>query len=169
MSNTATSLPTVDVKLVNDADLDEINELITAGVMKWPVADRVKRLTLPLYLYNADEVKNMLLIAARVEGKLVGIAALEDMDTRSLPKRCRTKDTAMLLHGLYVHPDFQHHGLGTLLCEKSAEVTRQRERCGMMVKAQAHAIDFFKRVGMEALEVRNISRDYPHRFWLPLG
>jgi GNAT superfamily N-acetyltransferase len=74
----------------------------------------------------------------------------------------------LLLHGLYVDPVHQHRGLGSQLLDAAASAARAQELDGVLVKAQAAALKFFKSRGLHALPVEDPARDYPHRFWLAM-
>jgi GNAT superfamily N-acetyltransferase len=70
------------------------------------------------------------------------------------------------LHGLYVDPAHQRRGVGSRLLDAAATAARAQDLDGVLVKAQAAAVAFFKSRGCSALPVEDPARDYPHRFWL---
>ncbi len=40
-------------------DLHSVNNLIAAAIDTWQLADRVKRISLPLYRYHEDDLRDM--------------------------------------------------------------------------------------------------------------
>ena len=148
------------------ADLDAINRVVESAVMSWSLPERVKRLSLPSYRYNALDLEHLeLVVAEDHSGQILGVAAWEDADPRDLPE----DGPALLLHGLYVQPADQHRGLGRQLFSQAEQAARQRACRGLLVKAQAEASDFFSRLGMEKLAADNPRYQYANRYWKPLG
>ena len=100
---------------------------------------------------------------ARVDDSVVGVAAWEAADADDTPNGCR----GLLLHGLYVHPDYQHRGIGSALLQQAMEAADSTEYDGLLVKAQAQAADYFAAQGFDRLTVSEQRRDYTYRFWKP--
>lgn len=145
------------------ADLPELNGVIERAIATWPLPERVKRLTLPSYRYQPHDLDHLHLVMAEDAGGLaVGVAAWEPAHPRDLPAGQR----GLLLHGLYVDPVHQHQGLGSQLLDAAAMAARAQDLDGVLVKAQAAAVAFFKSRALRALPVEDPARDYPHRFWL---
>lgn len=145
------------------ADLPALNGVIERAIASWPLPERVKRLTLPSYRYQPHDLDHLHLVLAEVAGGLaVGVAAWEPAHPRDLPAGQR----GLLLHGLYVDPDRQRRGVGSRLLDAAATAARAQDLDGVLVKAQAAAVAFFKSRGLQALPVEDPARDYPHRFWL---
>lgn len=145
------------------ADLDAVNRVIEAAVMGWAIPERVKRLSLPLYRYDPIDLDHLRLLVARHDDGIIGVATWEPADPADAPDG----KAAILLHGLYVHPDWQRRGVGRCLLDAVCAAIPVVD--GVLVKAQADAREFFAAAGFEALPVDDDARDYAHRFWLPLS
>jgi GNAT superfamily N-acetyltransferase len=68
-----------------------------------------------------------------------------------------------------VDPGAQRRGLGTRLLEAARKRAGEAGRSGLLVRANREARGFFEDRGLEPLPVRDESRDYPYRFWLPVA
>ncbi|MBS1202668.1 MAG: GCN5-related N-acetyltransferase [Chromatiaceae bacterium] len=148
------------------ADLDQINALIGRAVMTWALPERVKRLALSSYHYEAHDLEHLkILIAEDVATGLIGVAAWEPAAERECPPGRR----GLLLHGLYVDPDRQGQGVGSRLLAGAAAGARAHGYDGLLVKAQKDAQGFVQARGLERLLVRNPDQDYANRFWLDLA
>jgi N-acetylglutamate synthase-like GNAT family acetyltransferase len=153
---------TIHLRPATVADLDAINQVITAAVMTWQLPERVKRLSLPSYHYTTMDQAHLDIVVAEDSARnIVGVAAWEPAQPNDIPE----DQTALLLHGIYVWPTQQHHGLGTLLFNAAAQAARQHGYTSLLVKAQTDAIPFFAALGMQPLLVKNATRDYPNRMW----
>jgi len=149
----------------SSADLDAVNAVIERAVMTWKLPERVKRLAMSTYLYNAHDLEHLRLVLAEdAAAAIVGVAAWEPAAVRDCPEGRR----GLLLHGLYVDPERQRQGVGAELLAAAAASAREQGYDGLLVKAQAEAEDFFRRRGLRRLAVEDAGRDYPHRFWLDL-
>lgn len=145
------------------ADLAALNAVIGRAVMTWRLPDRVKRLAMPSYRYHSHDLDHLeLLVAECCDGRIVGVAALEEAAPRDLP----AGRTGLLLHGLYVDPEEQGCGVGSRLLQAAGASTRARGYDGLLVKAQPDAVGFFAKHGLTRLEATDPARDYPYRFWL---
>ncbi|MHB1189166.1 GNAT family N-acetyltransferase [Thiobacillus sp.] len=145
------------------ADLPALNGVIERAIATWQLPERVKRLSLPSYRYQAHDLDHLhLVVAEDAEHALVGVAAWEPAGPRGLPAEKR----GLLLHGLYVDPSHQHRGIGSRLLDAAAAAARSQGFDGVLVKAQADANGFFAARGLQRLPVTDPARDYPHRFWL---
>ncbi|MCP5142767.1 MAG: GNAT family N-acetyltransferase [Chromatiales bacterium] len=167
--------PPLMIRPVSRDDLDGVNGVITAAVMGWPLAERVKRMVLALYLYDFHDLEHMDMLVATRAGEVIAVCALETLEERDIPAECLRvaeaghRKQASLLHGLYVLPDQQGKGIGHRLWRLCVDRARKQGHCGLLVRAQAQAIGFFRKAGMTELQVSDKSRDYAHRFWLPLS
>ena len=147
-------------------DLDRINVLIGRAVITWALPERVKRLALPIYHYDLQDMEHLrILVAEEGSTALIGVAAWEPAEARDCPQGRRW----LLLHGLYVDPDHQGLGLGSRLLAAAASAARDQSYDGLLVKAQADAVGFFQARGLEPLACEDPDRDYPNRFWLDLA
>jgi GNAT superfamily N-acetyltransferase len=149
----------------SSADLGAANRVIEAAVMTWDLPERVKRLSLPSYLYDAQDLAHLDLVLADVlDAGVVGVAAWEPADPPDSPAGQR----ALLLHGLYVLPESQRGGIGRELLGAAERAAARQGYDGLLVKAQPSSAGFFATCGYRPLAVQDPGRDYPHRFWKPL-
>jgi len=156
------SSPTL-LRPANPDDLAAVNAVIERAVMTWKLPERVKRLAMSTYLYNAHDLEHLHLeLAEDSAAAIVGVAAWEPAAARDCPEGRR----GLLLHGLYVEPGRQCQGVGAELLSAAAASAREQGYDGLLVKAQAEAENFFRRRGLRRLAVEDAGRDYPHRFWL---
>ena len=131
--------------------------------MGWNLPERIKRLSLSSYRYTQLNFQHMQVKVAEQEGEVVGVAAWET-DTEALGD----KQQGLLLHGLYVHPQHQHNGIGSRLCRAAKQAVNEYGYDGMLVRAQADADGFFLSQGMQRLPIEDPHRHYANRFWLPV-
>jgi len=144
------------------ADLPAVNDIIDAAVSTWDLPERVKRLVLPGYRYNAQDLDFMeLIVALDSDGHARGVAGLEEVDAAE----ATAGSHPLLLHGIYVVPAWQRRGIGRRLLQASADAARRRGFDGLLVKAQPGAEAFFTRQGFVSIPATNPDRDYPHRLW----
>jgi len=154
--------PTTHIRPANLDDLPAINRVIEAAVMTWDLPERVKRLTLPSYRYNEHDFEHLqMVVAIDPAGSIVGVASWEAAE----PRDCPADSTGLLLHGLYVDPAAQRSGIGSALLTAAGQAAHDAGVDGLLVKAQADAVGFFSRCGMQPLAVEDSARHYSHRFW----
>jgi len=146
-------------------DLDVVNGIITRAIGTWKVSDRVKRLSLPLYHYQPEDLDHVELVLALLGDRPVAVAAWEPAESRHLPYG----QTGLLLHGLYVDPDLAHGGLGSTLLKACRDAACERGLDGVLVKATRDAVGFFEGRGLIRLPVLSQERDYDLRYWLPVA
>lgn len=151
----------ITLRAASKQDLDAINLVIETAVMNWQLPDRIKRLALPSYRYTPIDYEHLdILVAETAEQDIVGVAGCEMAGPDEVPGK-----QALLLHGLYVKPEFQHQGIGSQLF-KGIEALVAKHQCdGLLVKAQTDAVGFFESRGMQKLETSMPHRNYAHRFW----
>ena len=154
--NTGTTL-----RMGDRNDLPAINGVIGRAVMTWRLPDRVKRLSLPLYRYSETDLGHLELCVAEDDHGVSGVAAWEPAGPADLSEGVR----GLLLHGLYVDPGRQRGGIGRQLVGACLSRARELQLDGVLVKVQADAEPFFRRLGFDGLPVRDKSRDYALRFW----
>ncbi|MGD2119900.1 MAG: GNAT family N-acetyltransferase [Chromatiales bacterium] len=144
-------------------DITGINRVVEAAVMGWNLPERVKRLSLFSYRYNDFDLQSQSIVVAETQQhEIVAVASTEDAEPADLP----AEKTGLLLHGLYVLPEWQGHGIGRHLVQLALQQVRMRKLHGLLVKAQADAVGFFRTLGFEQLPVRDERRDYVNRYWL---
>lgn len=150
------------VSAAQEPNLLSINAIIDSCVMQWDLPERVKRLSLSSYRYSACDLEHFEIVLAEVfGGEIAGVAAWQPAAASDLPG----DKTGMLLHGLYVAPRYQHHGIGSLLVYAALDAVRTHGMDGLLVKAQTGAIGFFESREFIKLPIQNAERDYPHRWW----
>lgn len=145
----------------NQDDLDAINRVIEAAIMRWDLPERVKRLSIPSYFYNEQDLQHLEIVVANQDNSIIAVASWEPAENKDTP----CNQTGLLLHGLYVHPDYQNIGIGKKLLNAAENATRNKGLNGLLVKAQADAVAYFIKQGMTEVEIENTSRDYAHRLW----
>lgn len=154
------------IRGIRSSDLDAVNRVITECVMGWQLPERVKRLSLGSYLYRPQDLDFLdFLLAETIRGEIAGVAAWEPAAAGDLPPDKR----GMLLHGLFVAPRLQRQAIGSRLIDAAIAAVREQHVDGLLVKAQAGAVGFFRAQGFTNLPVVNPERDYPHRWWRAAG
>ena len=155
----------VKLRAASREDLQDINAVIETAIMNWDLPERIKRLALPVYRYTPIDFEHLEIIVAELDTDgIVGVATCEIADADEVPGK-----TALLLHGLYVRPEFQHQGIGTQLFLAIEAGVADHGCDGLLVKAQTDAVGFFESHGMQQLASINPESDYAHRFWKALG
>lgn len=154
-----------DLRQATTADLPAVNAVIEAAVMGWQLPERVKRLSLSSYRYDQVDMQHLTLMIAEQGAAIIAVAAWEAADADDTPQQ----QPGLLLHGLYVHPDFQQQGIGQQLLQLAGKVARAEGYAGLLVKAQADAETFFMANGLQKLPVADPARHYENRYWLPLS
>lgn len=146
-------------------DLDGANAVIEAVIMTWQLPDRVKRLSMPSYCYDAHDLEHLTLVAAVDEtDAIVGVVSWEPASTSDMPNGAE----GLLLHGLYVIPTLHRTGIGSRLLDVAIEAAHRGGFDGLLVKANRDAQGFFSAKGLQQLSVMDAGRDYPCRFWRDL-
>jgi len=159
--DTAASI-SISPRQPNRSELDRVNDIIAAAMQIWKLPERVKRISLPLYRYQENDLEHMhFLIAETGDTEIVGLAALEEIDATAGPGG----RPVMLLHGLYVNPAHHRRGIGTRLLDSAEDFTQAHSVAGLLVRAQTDALPFFEKRGFAKLPVENDSRNYAHRYW----
>ena len=152
----------ITLRTARQTDLEAINRVIEAAVMTWDLPERVKRLSLPSYRYTSVDFEHFEIVVAEDDRQsMLGVAAWEPADSKDAP----AGQTALLLHGIYVHPSYHHQGVGGLLFPAAERAVRKHDCDGLLVKAQEDANGFFVSQGMSRLQVDDPLRHYANRFW----
>ncbi|MDJ0777426.1 MAG: GNAT family N-acetyltransferase [Gammaproteobacteria bacterium] len=149
--------PAARLRRANAGDLPAINAIIEQAIATWLVSPRVLRLSLPLYRYTEIDLAHLDLVVA--EGsEILGVSALESA----------ADDHAVLLHGLYVHPQLQRRGVGRQLLRAAEDIARLQGR-GMRVRSRPESIGFFESSGYQRLPQVDLGNDYPWLLWKSLA
>jgi len=155
----------VKLRPLTAVDLDGANAVIEAAIMTWQLPDRVKRLSLPSYRYDSNDLAHLTLVGAVDEADaIVGVVSWEAASASDTPNGVR----GLLLHGVYVPPTLHRAGIGGRLLDAAIEAARQGGFDGLLVKANRDAQRFFSAKGLQQLSVMDAGRDYPYRFWRDL-
>lgn len=153
-------MPDFSIRGGRAADLPAINVLIERAVSTWHVADRVKRLALPVYRYDTVDLDFLDLLVAACDRGIVGIAAWGDAAAVDRPP---DGSSAACLHGLFIDPLYGRRGIGGRLLRAAEAHARDADFETMVVRAQRDADTFFASHGFHLNE-----RDgpgYPHLRW----
>lgn len=145
------------------ADLPALNGVIEAAVMAWPLAERLKRLALPVLRYGELDLRDYVMDLVERDDRVVAVAAWREVaeDAGHGPH--------LFLHGLYVHPDFQKRSLGSGLIRRVVAIARERGLRGVLVKAERVSTGYFDALGFERLPESDApGAAYPYRYWLEL-
>ena len=152
----------VSLRQADSDDLDDINNVIDAAMDSWGLAERVKRISQPLYRYQSHDLEHLqILVAESGASGIVGVATLEQTPASGFPGA----QTTSILHGLYVDPAYHGKGIGSRLLTRIEEIATLTDARGLLVKAQREAVGFFAQFDFETLPVEDESRDYPYRLW----
>lgn len=158
--------PDLVLRAAQPQDLERINRVIARAIDSWRIKDRVKRISLPLYQYQGDDLNFLqIFVVENQNGDLLGVAATEDGESGET----RTDLPVLNLHGIYVDPACHRRGVGSRLLEKVEQIASVQGYATLMVKAKADATGFFARRNFEKLAIQNPDRDYPYRYRKPLG
>lgn len=157
--------PTVHIRKATVDDLEAINQLIGRAIATWTLSDRVKRLSLPSYLYDAIDFDHLDVALVEEGGTVLAVATHQSADPADLPEG----KTGLLLHGLYVTPDAWGRGLGRMLLQDCARAAQQQRLNGVLVKASRDSQGFFTHLGLRQLPVSDPRRDYARRYWLEVA
>ena len=161
-SDPAETRDSIRLRDARSSDLHSVNNLIAAAIDTWQLTDRVKRISLPLYRYQGDDLRDMQLVVAHSgDDEILGVAALEQAYATDLLDGLRTS----VLHGIYVAPNLHRNGVGSRLLEKIENMAHSQGTEVLLVKARPEAIAFFSTREFRKLSTRDNSRDYPYQFY----
>ena len=141
------------IRTLGARDLEAINQVVTEAVMSWPLAERTRRLALPVLRYDAVDLDHFEAIGVyAVNGRAlpVGLYGVALWD-------------AQLLHGLYVCPAAQRRGLGRRLLDAVAERAGRAGTARLLIKAERVSASYFERLGLPRADAETA---YPYAFYL---
>ena len=122
------------------ADLAQINLIVARALNSWNLSPRVQRLALPSLLYDEVDLQHMQFLLAHADDDAVGVAAWEETAGRGAPDNSQT----ILLHGLYVMPEWQGRHVGSSLLIAVEHQARDLGCDGITVAAWRQAEPFFR-------------------------
>jgi GNAT superfamily N-acetyltransferase len=141
------------------ATLPAINDVLASSIAAWNLSDRLYRLSINAYRYSeSDWIDHQFYGLRDQNNTLLAILVLND-DASELPG----DQSCLQIHGLYVHSDHRHQGLGQRLIEEALDLAKRRHLDALFVKAHESAVSFFKKQRFEHIPVTDEVRDYPHR------
>lgn len=152
----------VKLRAATADDLLFINGIIEAAVMSWNLPERVKRLSMPAYRYDADALKKVdMQVASDSDGDIVGVVAWCAPDEEAALEDRQ----ALLLHGVFVDTTSHRQGVGRKMVEAALSQASERSLDGLLVRAQPDALAFFQALDFQQLPVVDEELDYKHRYW----
>ncbi|MEQ8484432.1 MAG: GNAT family N-acetyltransferase [Pseudomonadales bacterium] len=160
----AMAVLTTHVRAALPVELATVNDIVTAAVLAWPMAERLKRIALNVLTYDALDMREFEVLLAEDSGAPAAVAVWD-------PATAITGSGARgaLLHGLYVRPQAQRQGLGALLQRQVAHRAATHGYHGLVVKAERVSVSYFEHCGYARLDQSNpFGIDYPYLFWHPL-
>ena len=135
------------------SDLEGINKLIESAVMNWPMPTRLKRRAALVLQYDAVDLDHFSLFVCGRGAEILGVAAL---DLHHSPGQG-------LLHGLFVLPIIQGHGIGKQLMQMAFDWAAENHLESVLIKAEGVSASYFHRLGLKPID-RLGPDDYPHQF-----
>jgi GNAT superfamily N-acetyltransferase len=146
----------IEAEMPVEGGLAAVNALIERAIEGWDLSPRVKRAAAESYRYDAhDAAEGQFLRAFDADGALSGVAVLLAPDPRDADPA-----EARLLHGLFVAPERQGHGVGARLLEAAGAAARDGGATRLIVRAQRGARDYFRDRGFQQMA----DAAYPHSF-----
>lgn len=155
----------IQIVSAKESDLDKINQVIEAAIMKWDLPERVKRLSLPSYFYNAQDIKHLEIIVAKQAAEIIAVAGWELADIKNTPSH----QAALLLHGLYVHPLEQNQGIAKKLIQAATHAAYSQHLSGILVKAHKDAVNFFINQQFKKINSKTSVNQYENLLWYALN
>ena len=146
---------TISVRYATPDDLNAINCVIDAAVMAWPLAQRVKRLSLSALRYDAQDYEHFEMFVALKDNEIVGVAVWDPVDESGL------------FHGLYVEPKSQRAGVGKRLMQRVLDRASYLGHESVLVRAERVSAGYFERQRFERVIVSE--SEYPYQYRRKLG
>lgn len=123
-------------------DLPAVNAVIERAVLQWPLPESLKRLVIPVLRYDDADSDHLQIFVCREAHQTVGVLALDYDDADAEDQR---RDVS--LHGLYVEPRVQRHGLGKALVAFAEFQSGMHSRDAITLRAERISCGFFERCG----------------------
>ena len=140
-----------DIKPARLKDLQAINNVIAAAVMSWPLADRVKRLSVNVLAYDETDFNHYDMHVAVINNDIVGVIAWDPSHPDNL------------LHGIYITPSAQSHGLGQQLLLHVFNLARGLGKESVVIKAERISCSYFEHLGLEKVTSERLN-NYPYLY-----
>jgi GNAT superfamily N-acetyltransferase len=154
-----------DIRRAAPGDLSTVNDIVTAAVIAWPMAERLKRIALRVLTYDLVDLRELEVLIAKVDGVPVGVAA---WDAGAVLEGDGIRRGA-LLHGLYVVPEAQGRGVGVALQRRVAARAAVAGCDALVVKSERVSVGYFERCGYRRLANDALAGlEYPYLFALPV-
>mgnify|MGYP002870690723 FL=1 len=112
--------------------------------------------------YRKDDMTNLSVLVARLNGQILGIAAWDSEPTHQLPN-----GHGGLFHGLFVLPLVQCQGIGTSLMNAVFDEARKTRTTGLLIKAQRVSRHYFERHNLTPVAATD--DEYPWQYWKRLA
>ena len=139
--------------------LSAINAVLESSITAWNLSDRLYRLSVNAYRYSeSDWIDHQFYGLRDQNNTLLAILVLND-DASELPG----DQSCLQIHGLYVHSDSRHQGLGQHLVDHAITLATTRQLNALFVKAHESAVPFFTKLEFQHIPVADEIRDYPYR------
>ena len=144
-------------------DLAVINNVVNHAIETWNLPERVRRLAKPSLTYTESDLDFMLAaLGENEEGNAIAAALWEPEEGRL------SRHSSILLHGLYVMPEYQRNGVGACMVEHVSKIARKAGFHGMTVKSWRDSEDFFLKLGFSDSAISGQERLYPRQLWKPV-
>lgn len=152
----------VKLRKATAKDLLFINGIIEAAVMSWALPERVKRISVPRYRYDAAALEAVdMRVASDTDGDIVGVVAW------CLPDESMALDDrkALQLHGIFVDAVNHRQNVGRTMAKAALTYAKKQSLDGVLAHVQPDALAFFQALDYQLLPVVDEELDYKHRYW----
>lgn len=140
-----------DIKPARENDLQAINSVIAAAVMSWPLAERVKRLSVNVLTYDETDFSHYDMYIATKNNGVVGVIAWDPNHPDNL------------LHGIYITPAEQQNGLGQQLLSHIFDLARGLGKESVIIKAERISCSYFEHLGLQKVTSERLN-NYPYLY-----